>query len=160
MGVTDLVFTCGSEPVLDACAAVVGSARTGRALDAGSDLQTYATLATHDGHCLTKMMPAYCTRIISAEEHGRLLATDIVSYRNMVVWRTGMFDDQHDCEASVVFLLRTMARDIWRVTDLALTCGSEPVVRAVAVVGSARTGRVLDGGSDHVGDTHMTSGMS
>ena len=36
MGVTDLALTCGSEPVMDAvCTAVVGSARTGRVLDAG-----------------------------------------------------------------------------------------------------------------------------
>ena len=37
MGVTDLALACGSEPVFDAVfAAVVGSARTGRLLDAGS----------------------------------------------------------------------------------------------------------------------------
>ena len=35
MGVTDFVLTCGSEPVVGAvCTAVVGFARTGRALDA------------------------------------------------------------------------------------------------------------------------------
>ena len=38
MGVIDLALACGSELVADAsCAAVVGSARTGRVLDAGSD---------------------------------------------------------------------------------------------------------------------------
>ena len=38
MGVTDLAPTCGSERVVDAvCAAVVGSARTGRAYLTGSD---------------------------------------------------------------------------------------------------------------------------
>ena len=37
MGVTDFAPTCGSEPVVDGvCTAVVGLARTGRALDAGS----------------------------------------------------------------------------------------------------------------------------
>ena len=42
------------------------------------------------------------------------------------------------------------AQHILGVTDLALTCGSEPVVDAVctAVVGSLRTGLVLDAGSD------------
>ena len=53
------------------------------------------------------------------------------------------------------------------VTDLALACGSEPVVDAVgiAVVGSARTGRVHDAGSAredrssdecYVGDTRQS----
>ena len=38
MGVADFALTCGLEPVMDAvCAAVVGSARTGSVLDAGSD---------------------------------------------------------------------------------------------------------------------------
>ena len=38
MGVTDLALTCESEPVMDAVyTAVVGSACTGRVLDAGSD---------------------------------------------------------------------------------------------------------------------------
>ena len=38
MGVNDLALACGSEPVADAvCTAVVGPARTGRVLDAGSD---------------------------------------------------------------------------------------------------------------------------
>ena len=38
MGVTDFALTCGSEPVVDAvCTAAVGSTRTGRVLDAGSD---------------------------------------------------------------------------------------------------------------------------
>ena len=52
-------------------------------------------------------------------------------------------------------------------TDFALTCGPEPVMDAVctAVVRSARTGRVLDAGSDredrsshvcHVGDTRWS----
>ena len=37
MGASDLALTCGSEPVVDAvCTAVVGAARTGRVLDAGS----------------------------------------------------------------------------------------------------------------------------
>ena len=37
LGVSDLALTGGSEPVMDAvCAAVVGSSRTGRVLDAGS----------------------------------------------------------------------------------------------------------------------------
>ena len=38
MGVTDLALNCGSVPAMDVvCTAVVGSARTGRVLDAGSD---------------------------------------------------------------------------------------------------------------------------
>ena len=38
VGVTDFVFTCGSEPVMDTmCTAVVVSARTGRMLDGDSD---------------------------------------------------------------------------------------------------------------------------
>ena len=38
MGVTVFALTCGPEPVMDAvCTAVVGSARTCRVLDAGSD---------------------------------------------------------------------------------------------------------------------------
>ena len=38
MGVDDFALTCGSEPVMNAvCTAVVGSARSGRLRDAGSD---------------------------------------------------------------------------------------------------------------------------
>ena len=38
LGVTDLALACGLEPLMDAvCTAVVGSARTGPELDAGSD---------------------------------------------------------------------------------------------------------------------------
>ena len=101
MGVTDLALTCGSERVIDAvCTAVVGSARIGRALDAGSDregqiFRVYATLATRDSHSLRKMMTTSCTLIISAEQHERLLALDIVSHRsnffsniNCNYWRT------------------------------------------------------------------------
>ena len=56
MGVAALA--CGSEPLVDAvCAAMVVSARTGRVLNAGSagtDLPTYATLATHGCRSLKK----------------------------------------------------------------------------------------------------------
>ena len=60
VGVTDLVLNCESEPVMDAvCAAVVGSARAGRVLDAGSDREDRSSdvcfvVATHDGHSLKK----------------------------------------------------------------------------------------------------------
>ena len=83
MGVTHLARTCGSEPVVGAmCAAVVGSVPTGHEFDAGSD-RTYATLVTSDGHSLKQMMRASGTLIISAEQHERLLAADIVSRRNV-----------------------------------------------------------------------------
>ena len=37
-GVSDLALTCGSEPVMDSvCCSGLGSSRTGRVLDAGSD---------------------------------------------------------------------------------------------------------------------------
>ena len=49
-----------------------------QALIVRTGLPMYSTLATHDGHCLKKMMTASCTLIISAEQHERLLATDVV----------------------------------------------------------------------------------
>ena len=60
----------GTSGVATVCTAVVGSARTGPVLDAGSDredLPTSATLTTHDSHDQNKMMTASCTLINSAE---------------------------------------------------------------------------------------------
>ena len=94
MGVTDFALTCGSEPVVDAvCTAVVGSARTGRVLDAASDREDRSSEVCYAGdtrdsysHSLKKMMTACCTLIISAEQHEWLLATDIMSHRNNALY--------------------------------------------------------------------------
>ena len=79
VGVTDLALACGSEPVAGAvCTAVVGSARTGRVLDAGSahkDRSSDAWSVGDTRQSLSEMMTASCTLIISAEQHERVLAT-------------------------------------------------------------------------------------
>ena len=51
MGVTNFALTCGSDPVMDTVciAVVVGSARTGRVLDAGSDREVRSPDVCHVG---------------------------------------------------------------------------------------------------------------
>ena len=50
VGINDLELTCGSEPVMDkVCTAMVGSARTGRVCDAGSDREGRCSEVCHFG---------------------------------------------------------------------------------------------------------------
>ena len=93
VGVTDLAFTCGSEPVVDAvCTAVVGSARTGRVLNAGSDREDRSSDV-----CYTR------SSISEKDASSRPIITrcswllDIVSHRNKLrFFHAGLAMVAHD----------------------------------------------------------------
>ena len=87
-------------------------------LIARTELPTCATLATHDSHSLKKMMTASCTFIISAESC------------HIATWLCGA--REFSMISRIVKPLssvrpRTVTHDILGVTDVALTCASEPV---------------------------------
>ena len=88
MGVIDFVPSCGSEPVMDAvCTAMVGSGRTGRALDAGfgredESSNVFCAGETRQSFCENKWMTMACTLVICIIQHERLISVDIVPHRN------------------------------------------------------------------------------
>ena len=57
------------------------------AVISSTDLLAYVTLTTQNSQSLKKMMTTSCALILSAEQHEKLLATDIVSHLNMVLFR-------------------------------------------------------------------------
>ena len=84
MGVTDLSLACGSEPEMDAVwTAVVGSARTGPALDAGSDREDRSSDVCYVGDTRKSFSQTGDDSILHTHHLCR-----IVSHRNTFVWRT------------------------------------------------------------------------
>ena len=81
MGVSGFALTCGSEPVVDAvCPAVVGSRRTGRLLDAGSDREDRFSAVCYVGD--TRL--SFCEKDDDSILHIHHLCR-IVSHRNKEV---------------------------------------------------------------------------